>query len=99
MLGQLVDRIAAMQQDALVTIDEGDVGLAGGGRGEAGVVGEFEPSVRGSCRQIRVLPMNWSSKAPFEMRPSREPAKPPVEGKSDGRRLVLSHFEKRAKFT
>src|SRR5689334_21556270 len=38
--GKLVDRIAAIEQDALVAIDEGDLRLAAGGRGEAGVVGE-----------------------------------------------------------
>ena len=40
MFGQLVDRIAAIQQDALVAVDEGDVAFAAGGRGEAGIVGE-----------------------------------------------------------
>ena len=40
MLGQLVDRIAAIEQNALVAVDEGDVAFAGGGRGEAGIVGE-----------------------------------------------------------
>ena len=39
-LGQLLDRIAAIEKDALVTIDVGDLRLAGGGRGEAGIVGE-----------------------------------------------------------
>ena len=40
MLGQLVDRIAAIEQNALVAVDEGDVALAARGRGEAGIVGE-----------------------------------------------------------
>src|SRR6201747_2195453 len=40
MLGQLVDRIAAIQQDALVAVDEGDVALAARGRGEPRIVGE-----------------------------------------------------------
>ena len=40
MLGQLVDRIAAVEQDALVAVDIGDRALAAGGRGEAGIVGE-----------------------------------------------------------
>ncbi len=37
---QLLDRVAAMQQDALVAIDVGDLGLARGGRHEAGIEGE-----------------------------------------------------------
>ena len=41
LLGQLVDRIAAVEQDALVAVDVGDRALAAGGRGEAGVVGEL----------------------------------------------------------
>ncbi len=39
-LGELVDRIAAIEQDALVTVDEGDLRLAARRRGEAGVVSE-----------------------------------------------------------
>ena len=39
-LGQLLDRVAAMQQDALVAVDVGDLGAAARGRGEAGIVGE-----------------------------------------------------------
>ena len=39
-LGELLDRVAAIEQDALVAVDEGDLGLAGGGRGEARIVGE-----------------------------------------------------------
>ena len=38
--GQLLDRIAAVFQDAGVAVDIGDLGLAASGRGEAGVVGE-----------------------------------------------------------
>ena len=40
MVGELVDRIAAMKEDALVAVDIGDLRLARGGRGEAGIVGE-----------------------------------------------------------
>ncbi len=39
-LGELLDRIAAIEQDALVAVDIGDLGLAARGRGEAGIVGE-----------------------------------------------------------
>jgi hypothetical protein len=39
-LGQLVDRVAAMQKLALVAVDEGDRAFAGRGRGEARIVGE-----------------------------------------------------------
>ena len=39
-LGQLVDRIAAVEEHALVAVDEGDRRGAGGGGGEAGIVGE-----------------------------------------------------------
>ena len=39
-LGQLLDRIAAIEQDAFVAVDIGDLGLAARRRGEAGVVGE-----------------------------------------------------------
>ena len=38
--GELLDRIAAMQQDAFVAIDISDLRLAACGRGEAGVIGE-----------------------------------------------------------
>jgi len=38
--GQLVDRIAAVQQGADVAVDEGQPALAGRRRGEAGIVGE-----------------------------------------------------------
>jgi len=40
MFGQVANGIAAILQHALVAIDEGDVGLGRGGRGEAGIVGE-----------------------------------------------------------
>ena len=40
LLGQLVDRIAAMEQDSLLAVDVGDRALAATRRGEAGVVGE-----------------------------------------------------------
>src|SRR5690606_35515322 len=39
-LGELLDRIATMQQYALVTVDVRDLGLAARGRGEARIVGE-----------------------------------------------------------
>src|SRR5262249_42754414 len=39
-LGELLDRIAAIEQNALVAIDVGDLGLAACGRGETRVVGE-----------------------------------------------------------
>ncbi len=39
-LGQLVDRVAAIEQLALVAVDIGDRALAGGGGGKAGVIGE-----------------------------------------------------------
>src|SRR5437763_4586486 len=39
-LGQLLNRIAAVEQYALVAVDIGDAGAAGGGRHEAGIVGE-----------------------------------------------------------
>ena len=39
-LGQLLDRIAAIKQDALVAVDIGDLRLAAAGRGVAGIVGE-----------------------------------------------------------
>ena len=39
-LGELLDRIAAIEEDALVAVDEGDLGFAGRGRGEARIVGE-----------------------------------------------------------
>jgi hypothetical protein len=38
--GQLFDRIAAMQQNAFVAVDIGDLRFAGRGGGEAGIVGE-----------------------------------------------------------
>ena len=40
LFGELLDRIAAVFQDAGVAVDIGDLGLAAAGRGEAGVVGE-----------------------------------------------------------
>ncbi len=39
-LGELLNRIAAIEQNALVAVDKGDLRLAARGRGEAGVVGE-----------------------------------------------------------
>ena len=39
-LGELLDRVAAIEQDAFVAVDIGDLGLAAAGRGEAGIVGE-----------------------------------------------------------
>ena len=40
MLGQLLDRNAAIEQDAFVAVDVGDLGFAASGRGEARIVGE-----------------------------------------------------------
>src|SRR4029450_189924 len=40
MVGKLIDGIAAIEQDALVAVDESDFGLAARRRGVAGVVGE-----------------------------------------------------------
>jgi hypothetical protein len=39
-LGNLFDREAAVEQDAFITVDVGDLGFAAPGRGEARVVGE-----------------------------------------------------------
>ena len=39
-LGELLDRIAAIEQHALVAVDIGDLRLAARRRGEAGIVGE-----------------------------------------------------------
>src|SRR5688500_15099052 len=38
--GELLDRITAVKQHALFAVNEGDLGLAGGSRGEAGIVGK-----------------------------------------------------------
>jgi len=40
LLGELLDRVAAVFQDAGVAVDIGDLGLAAAGGGEAGVIGE-----------------------------------------------------------
>jgi len=40
LLGQLLDRVAAVEQHALVTVDVGDRALGAGGGAEAGIVGE-----------------------------------------------------------
>jgi hypothetical protein len=40
LLGQVLDRVAAMQKDALVAVDIGDLRLAAAGRGVARIVGE-----------------------------------------------------------
>ena len=39
-LGELIDRVAAIEQDALVAVDIGDLRLGCCGRGKAGIVGE-----------------------------------------------------------
>src|SRR5262245_52061227 len=39
-LGQLLDRVSAIEQDALVAVDIGDLGLAASRRGVAGIIGE-----------------------------------------------------------
>ena len=41
LLGQLLDRIAAIEQDALVAVDIGDLRFAAAGRGEARIEGEM----------------------------------------------------------
>ena len=41
MLRQLIDRIAAIEEDAFVAVDEGYLELASRGRGEAWVIGEY----------------------------------------------------------
>ena len=48
---QLLDRVAAIQQHALVAVDVSDGGLAAGRRGEAGIVGE-EPRFLGQLRDV-----------------------------------------------
>ena len=45
-LGELLDGIAAIEQNALVAVDKGDVGFARRRRGEAGVVGEVRRTGR-----------------------------------------------------
>jgi hypothetical protein len=50
MLGQLLDRITAMEQDALVAVDIGDFRFTGRGRGETRIVREGS---RVSCRGRR----------------------------------------------
>ena len=40
LFGELVDRIAAVEEHALVAVDVGDFGRAVGGRGETGIVGK-----------------------------------------------------------
>src|SRR5262245_18702361 len=39
-LGQLIDRIPAVQKDPLVAVDIGEIALTGGGGSETGVVGK-----------------------------------------------------------
>ena len=39
-LGELLDRIAAIEQDAFIAVDVGDLGFTARGRGEAGIVSE-----------------------------------------------------------
>src|SRR5262249_4229391 len=39
-LGQLFDRIPAIEQDSFIAVDVGDLGLAAAGRGVTGIVGE-----------------------------------------------------------
>ena len=40
MLGELLDRIAAIEQNAFIAVDVGDLRFARRRRGEAGIVGE-----------------------------------------------------------
>ena len=44
MLGQLLYRVAAMQQHSFLAVDKGDLGFAGCGRGKTRVVGEVTVS-------------------------------------------------------
>ena len=44
LFGELLDRVAAVFQNARVAVDIGDLGLAAAGRGEAGIVGEHGES-------------------------------------------------------
>ena len=48
-LGQLLDRVAAVAQDACLAVEEGDRALTGGGRHEGGVV---EPDAREQLREL-----------------------------------------------
>ena len=50
-LGQLLDRVTPVKQDAFVAIDIGDLGFAARRRGEAGVVGKH-PALRVELRNI-----------------------------------------------
>jgi hypothetical protein len=54
LLGQLLDRVAAIQQHAGLAIDVGDGGLAGRGRGEARVVRE-ETGLPGQLRNVDAI--------------------------------------------
>src|SRR5215471_6668699 len=58
-LRQLLDGIAPVKQDAFVTIDIGDLGLAARRRGEPGVVSEH-PTLRVELRNIDDL---WPDRA------------------------------------
>ncbi|MNI49050.1 hypothetical protein D3C73_1036460 [compost metagenome] len=51
LLRQLLDRVAAIQQHALVAVDVGDGRLATGRRGETGIVGEI-PRFLGQLRDV-----------------------------------------------
>ncbi len=49
LFGELFDRIAAIQQNALVTVDIGNLGFAARRRGEAGIVGEHSRLRNKAC--------------------------------------------------
>ena len=53
--GELLDRVAAVQQHALVAVDVGDLRLAGRGRHEAGIEGE-DPVILGQRRDVERRP-------------------------------------------
>jgi hypothetical protein len=69
-LGELVDRIAAIEQHALVAVDEGDLRLAARRRGEAGIVGEHpglacrasaDVDDRGADRAVALIGMSTAT--------------------------------------
>ena len=86
-LGQILDRVAAMQQDALVAVDEGDLRAAAGGRGEAGVVGEH-PGLAVELADVDDV----RAERALEHREIDVSAVADGEGRSLGRRLVGHAF-------
>src|SRR5215472_16710636 len=59
MLGELLDRIAAIEQDAFVAVDIGDLGFAARGRGEARIVSEHP----GLPVELRDVDDAWADRA------------------------------------